>query len=230
MQVNGIAPGILAEEARRCHAVMIHYSTDYVFSGEKHLPYVESDSTGPLSEYGRTKLEGEKMIAQAGGAYFILRTSWIYSAQGTNFLLTMLRLGTEREQLRVVNDQIGAPTSAGAVTDATVDLVRKLSGRGPNLYDYAQNFAGIYHLSCKGKTSWFEFARSIFAEARETRLGAKLKVAEVVPICTEQYPTPAKRPKYSVLSNEKVMRDLGLSMPLWQNALTTVMRQLVSQQ
>lgn len=170
------------------------------------------------------------MIAQAGGAYFILRTSWIYSAQGTNFLLTMLRLGTEREQLRVVNDQIGAPTSAGAVTDATVDLVRKLSGRGPNLYDYAQNFAGIYHLSCKGKTSWFEFARSIFAEARETRLGAKLKVAEVVPICTEQYPTPAKRPKYSVLSNEKVMRDLGLSMPLWQNALTTVMRQLVSQQ
>ena len=229
MRVNGIAPGIFAEEARACRAVLVHYSTDYVFDGAKRSPYLESDPTAPLNEYGRSKLRGEKLVAASAEAYFILRTSWVYSAHGSNFLLTMLRLGQEREQLRVVNDQLGAPTSAAAVAEFTVHLLQRLGDHRLGLYKHAKDLAGIYNTTCRGETSWFEFARSIFSEAQKTELGKKLKVAEVLPIRTDEYPTPAVRPKYSVLCGDKMVRNLGMQLPMWQDSLTHVMHQLANE-
>jgi dTDP-4-dehydrorhamnose reductase len=229
MRVNGIAPGILAEEAKRCRAILLHYSTDYVFDGQKNVPYLEEDQTAPLNEYGRTKLIGEQRMAAIGGAYVILRTSWVYAPRGGNFLLTMLRRGAESDSLRIVDDQTGSPTSAAAIGDATLAVLQNCLKRDSNSYDYVRELCGVYHASCSGQTSWHGFARSIFEEAKKTELGPKLKVQQVVPISTEEYPTPARRPRYSVLSNEKRLRTFNFQLPDWRDCLNKVMRQLIEQ-
>jgi len=207
MRVNGDAPGVLAEEARKINALLVHYSTDYVFDGSKQAPWLEDDPVNPLNEYGQTKLAGERTIAEAGGRYLIFRTSWVYSPHGNNFLKTMLRLGRERDQLRVVNDQIGAPTTAASLARAT----RAVINAGVQDRD-----AGIYHMTCAGQTSWCGFAQEIFRRAQAPE-GKIWPVVTGIP--DTEYPTPAKRPKNSVLSSAKLKARFGVALPLWQEAL-----------
>ena len=205
--VNGVAPGILAEEAKRAGALLIHYSTDYVFDGELDRPYMETDATNPLSAYGRTKLEGERAVTAAGGRYLILRTSWVYAPHGRNFMLTMLRLAAERHELRIVDDQRGAPTTSLQLARATVDLS-----------DAQREHAGIYHATAAGETTWFGFAAAIF-EGRKRKPGNTLRMPKLVPISTADYPTPAKRPKNSVLSNAKLENVFGIRVGDWREGL-----------
>lgn len=211
MKVNGEAPGVLAEETRKLNAVLVHYSTDYVFDGSKSGPWVEDDPTNPLGEYGRSKLAGERNIAQAAGRYLIFRTSWVFSSHGHNFLRTMLRLGQEREQLKIVDDQSGAPTSAWALAKATREIVDSLESSAEK-----ESWAGTYHMTCAGKTTWCGFAEAIFRKARPSEQKAW---PVVTGIATEEYPVPAKRPKNSVLSNEKLRTQFGIALPNWEAAL-----------
>jgi dTDP-4-dehydrorhamnose reductase len=214
MRVNGDAPGMLAEEARRLDALLVHYSTDYVFDGSKTGPWVEDDPVNPLNEYGKSKLAGERGIVEAGGRYLIFRTSWVYSPHGANFLRTMLRLGREREQLRVVNDQIGAPTTAATLAQATRAIIQS----GVQHAD-----SGIYHMTCGGETSWCGFAQEIFRRAK-TPEGRKWP--EVVGIPDTEYPLPAKRPKNSVLSNAKLWARFEVTLPQWKDALAETLAAL----
>ncbi|HSS70289.1 MAG TPA: dTDP-4-dehydrorhamnose reductase [Casimicrobiaceae bacterium] len=201
--INACAPAILAEEAKRHDALLVHYSTDYVFDGAAAVPYPENAPTNPLSVYGASKLRGEQAIVASGCRYVVLRTSWIYGLRGRNFLLTIRRLATERDELRVVADQIGVPNWSRALAEATATLV----GRG---LDALAERAGLYHLSARGSTSWFEFARAIVGAVERPR---------VLPITTAEYPTAARRPPYAVLATEKLERVFGLSLPDWQEVL-----------
>lgn len=201
--INARAPGILAEEARRRSAVLIHYSTDYVFDGESEAPYDEESPTNPINVYGRSKLDGERAIAAAGGASLVLRTSWVYGLRGQNFLTTMKRLAGEREELKIVDDQFGTPNWTRALAAATASLV----GRGTA---HLTERAGIYHLSGGGSTSWFEFARAILAGRSRPR---------VLPISTAEYPTAARRPRHSVLDRRKFTRTFGFALPSWEEML-----------
>jgi dTDP-4-dehydrorhamnose reductase len=214
MRVNGDAPGILAEETRKLGALLVHYSTDYVFDGSKTGPWVEDDTVNPLNAYGHTKLAGEQKIAEAGGRYVIFRTSWVYSPHGSNFLRTMLRLGKEREHLRVVNNQIGAPTTAGALARATRAVI------DAGVHDPV---SGIYHMTCAGETSWCGFAQEIFrrAHAPDSR-----KWPDVTGIPDTEYPTLAKRPKNSVMSNAKLHARFGVALPNWQDALEATLAEM----
>jgi dTDP-4-dehydrorhamnose reductase len=207
--VNAAAPGAMAEAAKELGIPLIHYSTDYVFNGRKQGAYTEEDATDPLGVYGRTKREGEQRIAAAGGKFAVLRTSWVYGAEGQNFLRTMLRLGAERPELRIVSDQVGAPTSSRAIAAATVRILEQ--GFIPS---------GVYHMTAAGSTSWFGFAERIFALSD---LEVKPKV---VPITTAEYPTPAKRPRNSVLSNDKFAAAAGFRLDSWEDGLKTEMRAL----
>lgn len=209
--VNAAAPGILAEEAKRAGALLIHYSTDYVFDGELDRPYLETDTPHPLGVYGQTKLEGEHAVSASGCRHLILRTSWVYAPRGKNFLLTMLRFAAERDMLRVVDDQRGAPTSS-------LQLARLTMG----LLDAGAESSGVYHATASGVTTWFGFAGAIF-EARHRRLGDAFRVPALVPIDTSAYPTPAKRPKNSVLSNAKLENVFGVRLGDWRQALEEVM-------
>lgn len=200
--VNAVAPGILAEEAKKLGAYLIHYSTDYVFDGTSPRPYVETDAVNPISVYGRTKLEGEKAIEAVNHTALILRTSWVYGQRGSNFMLTMLSLAKKRDHLRVVADQFGAPTWCGALADATARLLDRASDERIN---------GIYHVSSSGKTSWYEFATAIFELN-----GIKIRIE---PITTEEYPTPAKRPKNCLLDKSKLEQDFSIVMPDWRESL-----------
>jgi len=212
LTINGAAPRVLAEEAAKLDAMLVHYSTDYVFDGSKESPWVESDPTNPLNAYGRTKLAGEQAIEEVGGKFFILRTSWVYGPHGHNFLRTMLRLGRERDQLKIVDDQFGAPTSSVAIADATRTICDKAM---------EEAIYGIYHLTCGGRTSWCEFAQEIFAQ-HHRRTGEN--VPEIIPIPSSEYPTPAKRPVNSVLSNEKLQSTYGVTLADWRSALSKVMQ------
>ena len=216
--VNGRAPGILAEEAQRASALLIHYSTDYVFNGSKSGPWVEDDATDPLSVYGASKLAGEDAIRNAGGRYLIFRTSWVYAPEGKNFVLTMLRLGRERDSLNVVDDQVGAPTTAAELARATHAIT---TGIVAGKFDAAAEWAGTYHMTCSGSVSWCGFARAIFERAPDL-LGGKTPV--VNPIATSAYPTPARRPHNSVLSNEKLNRTFGMRLAPWETALDEVLK------
>jgi dTDP-4-dehydrorhamnose reductase len=216
--VNALAPGVIAEELARTNSWLIHYSTDYVFDGSGTRPWVETDPTGPLSVYGQTKLDGELAIAAAGCRHVTLRTSWVYAAEGRNFLHTMLRLGRERDLLKIVDDQIGAPTSAEAITEATQIVLRQLAASGDDA-----GASGVYHLACAGETSWCGFARAIFSE-----FAGKQKAPEVVPIPTEAYPTPARRPRNSRLNCAKFAAQFGFRMPHWEDALHEVAAELLS--
>jgi dTDP-4-dehydrorhamnose reductase len=209
--VNAAAPRVLAQEAARLGALLIHYSTDYVFNGQKPEPYLESDPIDPVSVYGASKAAGEAAIAETAERYLVLRTSWVYSAQGKNFLRTMLRLGAERPELRVVDDQVGAPTSAAAIAAATARLVEQYAAPGAHLP------AGIYHMTAGGSTSWCGFARAIFDA------GVLSVPPRVQAIPSSAYPTPAKRPANSVLANDKFAHAFGFRLPPWQQQLQEVL-------
>ncbi len=218
MTINAQAPRVLAEEAAKLDALLVHYSTDYVFDGSKKSPWVESDAPNPLNVYGHTKLAGEDAIREVGGKYLIFRTSWVYGPHGNNFLRTMLRLGRERDQLKIVDDQFGAPTSSMAIADATRATVDKAATTEPAF--------GMYHMTCGGETTWRRFAQEIFSRHHQQ---SGEKVPQVIPISSSEYPTPATRPANSVLSNEKLGSTFGVSLPDWQSALTAVMTSLAGQ-
>ncbi len=213
-QINGIAPGILAEEAKRFGALLVHYSTDYIFDGTKPTPYVEDDPPNPLGAYGRSKLAGDQAVTQADGAHLIFRLCWVYGARGQNFMLTMMRLAREREKLRVVRDQIGCPTWSRMIAETTALALKQVLAAA----DRAA-FNGAYHLAASGRTSWHGFAEAILGLMPEE--GKKCKVVE--PITTPEYPTPAKRPAFSVLSCEKLQRTFGLELPDWEESLKQVL-------
>jgi dTDP-4-dehydrorhamnose reductase len=202
LAINGIAPGILAEEAYLLNAKLIHYSTDYVFDGTKFGSYKEEDQPNPLNYYGESKLVGEKAIASIGGDYLILRTSWIFGNRKKNFLTTMQQLGLKKESLSIVNDQAGAPTWCRFIAEATAQILSQKK----------DSLSGIYHLSASGKTSWFQFAEAIFNSGMHGR-------PKLSPIPSKDYPSPAKRPQNSVLDNSKVGKDFGISIPDWQTGL-----------
>ena len=220
MAINAKAPGILAEEALRAGALVVHYSTDYVFDGSKASPWVETDKPSPLNVYGASKLAGEEAIQQIGGKYLIFRTSWVYGPHGQNFLLTMLRLGRERKSLNIVDDQVGAPTSSIELADATRAIV---SGALAGRFGDASSWAGLYHMTNSGSVSWCGFARAIFKRAHALLDG---KTPTVNPIPSSEYPTPARRPQNSVLSNEKIRACFGVHLAPWQSALNEVLRRL----
>lgn len=209
--VNARVPQILAEECQRLGAYLVHISTDYVFDGQQNSPYLETDPTAPLGVYGESKLAGEQAIQTTGAEALILRTAWVYGVYGQgNFVKTMLRLGKERRQLKVVVDQVGSPTWARDIAQALARLI-------------PQRATGIYNFTNTGVASWYDFATAIFAEART--LGAALAVEEVLPILTSAYPTPARRPAYSVLSWEKTASVLGAYPPHWRESLTQMLAQ-----
>ncbi len=209
--VNGIAPGVLAEEAQHLGAALIHYSTDYVFDGSRAEPYVETDPPHPLGVYGRSKWLGEQTVQASGAPAWIFRTSWVYSLHGANFLKTMLRLGQERDTLNVVNDQWGAPTWAGSLADATATLVRKARDSG-DAAAFIRQHQGVYHMTNGGATTWYAFAQAIFSLRPECR-------ARLVPIPASAYPSPVRRPANSRLDNRKLAETLHVTLPPWQEAL-----------
>ena len=211
--INAIAPGVLAEEAKALGVPLIHYSTDYVFDGSKNSPYLENDASQPLGVYGQSKLAGEQAIAAVGGDYLILRTSWVYSLYGRNFLLTMQRLLQEREELRVVSDQIGAPTWAGTIADTTRALIEQWQAGSPGAW-------GIYHLTGQGETSWFGFASAIGEHLK----AAGKPCARLLPIASSEYPTPAQRPANSRLDCSRLQTAWNVRLPQWQVALADCLR------
>jgi dTDP-4-dehydrorhamnose reductase len=218
--INGTAVGALAEEARKAGSLLVHYSTDYVFDGEKPSPYTEDDAPQPINAYGRSKLAGETALRQAGGDYVLLRASWIYAARGRNFVHTILRLANERDDLRVVDDQVGAPTWARDIAEATARVVRSVrdeQARGP--------FApGIFNLSASGATSWYGFAGAILDEAM--RAGMLTRVPRLTPIASKDYPTPAARPKNSQLSGGRLEARFGIALPDWRSSLARCVAQM----
>jgi len=217
--INAKAPRVLAEEARRLGAILVHYSTDYVFDGEKASPYTEADTPDPLSVYGRSKLEGERAVIASGCRHLTLRTSWVYGTRGRNFLLTMLRFAGEGRALRVVDDQIGAPTWCREIADATAALLARPDPAAPGA-------DGLYHLSADGFTSWFGFARAIFDSPELVRLGIARPTLEAIP--TSEYPTPARRPRNSRLDCSRLESRAGLRLAPWDEALGGAMADLYS--
>ncbi|MBR7986378.1 dTDP-4-dehydrorhamnose reductase [Burkholderia cenocepacia] len=211
-RLNVGVPRAFAEEAARLGAALVHYSTDYVFDGTKEGAYVETDATNPQNVYGLTKLEGEQAIAATGCAHLILRTSWVYGRRGKNFLLTMLKLGSERPELRVVADQVGAPTWSKTIATATAHIVAQALAADDA--DWWAQRSGVYHFTSAGATSWHGFAEAIFAQAMGER------APRVSPIPASDYPVPAKRPPNSRLSHDKLTEAFGLRLPDWADALT----------
>lgn len=227
--INAAAPAVMAEEASKIGATLIHYSTDYVFDGTKTSPYTEEDSPNPLNAYGRTKLEGELAIRASGATHLILRTTWVYAAVGKNFLLTILRLATQREELKIVSDQIGAPTLNVEIAKVTCDILAQLSGAAPAA---ATEASGVYNLTAGGQTTWYDFTNAILERAArippDTPWFAAatnhlpLIARRIIPIAASEYPLPAKRPAYSLLSNARLNRTFSLRMPYWQDQLDSV--------
>ena len=210
-RVNGDAVGILAEEAKRGGGVLVHYSTDYVFSGSKASPYTETDPPDPINVYGRTKLLGEKRIAEVNPPQLIFRTSWVYGLRGRNFLLAMQKLAKERSVLKVVNDQTGCPTWCRLIAESTAQVVAKSATTRGLDPDWFQQNGGLYHLAAQGSTTWYEFARAI--------LGGDQGQVSVKPIPSVEYPTPARRPRNSALDSSKIQRQLGIAIPDWHIGL-----------
>lgn len=219
MAINGIAPGILAEEARKLGALLVHYSTDYIFDGRKDAPYVETDEPNPLCVYGKTKLAGERAVRDSGVSHLIFRTSWVYGARGKNFLLTMLRLAKERSELRVVDDQIGGPTWCRSLGEITALVLAQLYAPGAGREAF-ERVSGTYHLTSSGSVSWCGFTAEIL-RAAQVQPAPKL-----VPITTPEYPTPAARPMNSVLSNDKLARTFGLAAGDWNRNLRLCLQEM----
>ncbi len=224
--INTVAPGVFGEEAKKIGAAVIHFSTDYVFNGEKSTPYIETDATGPLNVYGRSKLEGERGLAASGAAHLIFRTSWVYGATGKNFLRSILRMAQEREVLRIVADQHGAPTWSEELARMTARAIAHLeeTAKAISLENRVAAASGVYHATGSGETTWFAFAQAIVEEARERHPNAKL--AAVEPIATAEYPTPAPRPKNSRLDCGKLERTFGWRMTEWRDSVRRVVAEL----
>lgn len=217
--LNSAAPGVLAEAAHASGALLVHYSTDYVFDGSGTEPWTEDAATGPLSVYGQTKLEGERLIAAAGSRHLIFRTSWVYAARGGNFAKTMLRLAQEREQLTVIDDQWGAPTGAELIADVTAHAIRRTSR------DDA--CCGTYHLAAAGETTWNGYARFVLETARALKPDLAIKAQEVAPVPTSAFPTPARRPLNSRLDIKHVRQTFGLTMPAWQHGVRRMLAEIL---
>lgn len=246
--INGIAPGILAEEAKRLGAAIVHYSTDYVFDGTKEGPYTEDDTPNPLNVYGKTKLAGERAIQAVGIPHIIFRTSWVYGARGKNFLLTMLRLAKERDEIKVVDDQIGAPTWSRMIAESTAQVLAQLYSpitvHSSPLAVHPSRFTfhvspvthhrslftsmnGIYHLTAGGSTSWHGFARAAIGAANRSQLTHN-PLPKLIPITSDQYPGFAKRPRNSQLSNTKLAESFGLANTPWDLQLSLCMQELTT--
>jgi dTDP-4-dehydrorhamnose reductase len=218
MLVNARAPGVMAEEARRTGALLVHYSTDYVFDGSRTTPYGEDDAPNPLNVYGKSKLEGERAVAGTGCSHLILRTSWLYSNQGPNFVLTMLRLARAKQELAVVNDQIGSPTWARSLAESTAGVLDRIRDRPVE--------SGIYHLSAEGYTSRYDFAKTIIAMAQEMTQ-QKDSWAIVRPTTSAQYPLPAVRPFTAITSKDKIKRVFGIQIPDWEAQLRNFLQEFL---
>lgn len=212
-RANALAPGVIACWCAAHGVPLVHYSTDYVFDGRGTAPYREDEVTAPLGVYGSSKRDGEDAVRAAGGRHLIFRTAWVYAAHGGNFLRTMLRVGAERDELRVVADQIGTPTPAALIADVTAQALQHAGG-----------LSGTWHLTASGQTSWHGFAEAIFAEALVA--GVLAKVPKVEAIASSEYPTPAKRPAWSVLDNRKLQQDFGIVLPGWRQGLEHVIAEL----
>ena len=212
---NAQAPGVIARWCAAHGVPFVHYSTDYVFDGQGSAPYREDEPTAPLGVYGTSKRDGEDAVRAADGRHLIFRTAWVYAAHGGNFLRTMLRLGAERDELRVVADQIGTPTPAALIADVTAHALRHPGG-----------LSGTWHLTASGQTSWHGFAEAIFAEAQAAGVLAKTPVVDA--IASSDYPTPARRPAWSVLDNRRLQQDFGIVLPAWQDGLKRVMAEIAA--
>lgn len=217
--LNATSPGVVAEAARQVGALMVHYSTDYVFDGSGERPWHEDDATGPLSVYGRTKLEGEQLVAAAGPRHLIFRTSWVYAARGGNFAKTMLRLAKERDRLTVIDDQFGAPTGAELLADVTAHAIRDTLR--------ASEKAGLYHLVAGGVTSWHGYARFVLEQAAAAGAALKAGPDAVDPVPTSAFPTPATRPANSRLDTAKLQQAFGLRLPDWQMGVARMLREVL---
>jgi dTDP-4-dehydrorhamnose reductase len=218
-RLNAEAPAVLAEAAQAVGALLVHYSTDYVFDGSGSTPWVETAPTGPLNVYGQTKLDGERAIAAACARHLILRTSWVYAARGGNFAKTLLRLAAERERLTVIDDQFGAPTGAELIADVTAHAIRQALQRPQD--------AGIYHLAAGGETSWNGYARYVVDTARAIKPDLKLAVNEVAPVPTSAFPTPAQRPHNSRLDTTRLQQTFGLRLPHWQQGVARMLTEIL---
>jgi dTDP-4-dehydrorhamnose reductase len=226
--VNEHAPAVIAEEATKIGAALVHYSTDYVFDGSKRSPYEETDAPNPINVYGKTKLGGERAIQGSGALHLIFRTEWVYATQGRNFLLTILRLATQKQELRIVADQIGCPTTSREISAATVKVIAQLMDQEEGVRSLATS-GGIYHMTAEGEASWYEFAKAILDEASSAAQsipwvnaatkGMPLLTERVLPIATSEYPTPARRPAYSLLSAQRLQDRFGVRLPQWRAQL-----------
>ncbi|HSW17100.1 MAG TPA: dTDP-4-dehydrorhamnose reductase [Ramlibacter sp.] len=218
--VNAVAPGVLAQAAQACGALLVHYSTDYVFDGSGSAPWREDDATGPLNVYGATKLEGERLVAQHCARHLIFRTSWVYAARGGNFAKTMLRLARERERLTVIDDQFGAPTGADLLADVTAHAVRSSLSEPMR--------AGLYHLAAAGETTWHGYASHVVEHAR--RAGVELKTAPgaIDRVATSAFPTPARRPGNSRLDTARLRADFGLRLPDWRFGVERMLQEILA--
>lgn len=223
--INARAPGVLAEEAERLGAALVHYSTDYVFDGAKRTPYDETDVPCPINVYGASKLAGEQAIASVGGSYVILRTSWVYGARGTNFLRSIRRLARERRELRVVSDQVGAPTWSRAVAGTTAVVLGKLLLDGERAADGVGRAGGIYHMTAAGSTSWYGFAQAIIEDLRKR---GNIACEALLPVTTPEYGAPAARPMFSVLKNAKLRSRFGCALPDWHLLLGLTLQDAAS--
>jgi dTDP-4-dehydrorhamnose reductase len=217
--LNATTPGVVAEEAARLGAWLVHYSTDYVFDGSGTRPWVETDTPAPLSVYGATKLEGEQRIQQSGCQHLILRTSWVYAARGGNFAKTMLRLGQERERLTVIDDQWGAPTGADLLADVTAHAIRHLQARPQD--------GGLYHCVAAGETTWHSYAKYVLEYANKAQAAMKIIAKEVAPVPTSAFPTPATRPHNSRLATAKLQTTFGLQLPHWQTGVARMLAEIL---
>ena len=229
MKINSEAPAAMADEAKRLDALFITYSTDYVFDGKSATPYSETNPTAPLNVYGASKLSGERAVEAVGGNHLIFRTSWVYGARGKNFLKTILKLAAERPELRIVDDQVGAPTWSRDLADATRKIIEKLVARSSSartsIGEALGDRRGIYHMTASGSVSWCGFAAAILEEMGKHGL-SRGTLAKLVPIPSSEYPTPAVRPHNSRLCNEKLKNAFGVTLPAWRESLAAVMNEL----
>ena len=217
--LNATAPGVLAQEAHQLGAWLVHYSTDYVFDGSGSQPWKETDTPAPLNIYGQTKLEGEQLIAKHCPKHLIFRTSWVYAARGGNFAKTMLRLGSERERLTVIDDQWGAPTGAELIADVTAHAIRHLRQRPQD--------AGLYHLVAGGETNWHQYAKYVLEQAQKAQPAIKIKAIEVTSVPTSAFPTPAQRPHNSRLDTTPLQATFGLTLPHWQQGVARMLTEIL---
>jgi dTDP-4-dehydrorhamnose reductase len=217
--LNALAPGVLAQEAHKLGAWLVHYSTDYVFDGSGSQPWLETDTPAPLSVYGQTKLEGEQLIAEHCQRHLILRTSWVYAARGGNFAKTMLRLAQERERLTVIDDQFGAPTGAELIADVSAHAIRQTLAQPQD--------AGLYHLAASGETTWNGYAKHVIAQAGRVQPAIKIVANEVACVPTSAFLTPARRPHNSRLNTAKLQATFGLSLPAWQQGVDRMLAEIL---